>query len=1423
MIIKLWFQLINCIILLGLAGAEKVSVELDTPWQEVEFVSNLIESIVGYDEKLHIPAIESIFGLNDDEIEYENNEEMFKDVLDSLNLKGAGRDFINFNFKSKIYSPRVITQFQYYDEEIIPKFEKRLLEECKTDSFGNEVETLHGKHQTWLLYNNKLYCSANDLFALQTDKSSEKTLPFDRIIGDNEKAPLLVLYGMPSTESTKEFFKILYQDSKAGKIRFTWRYIPNHTKKLDKLSGYGADLRLKDFEYLKAEETTSQFDLTKDFEKINKSNVLYGVEESNIKDLGIKFTSFILSNRYELSKLDLLTTISFNFPKFVHYITRIPKLLNYEKVKSKVEENESVGFSDESYGLYINGSPIHLVELDIFKLVNKIKEELNYVQNLISLGFNSFQSKLLLSKFALMSAVKQSQFRSGNTLMGNNENRFKVYTNVYDKSNKAGVVFFNNIEKDFTYTEFSTDRQDAYLGVNSYRLKPNQIPPLKENIHDLIFVLNFANKQQLRVFFTLSKIILDSGIPQQVGLLPIIGDDPMDKKLADTFYYITSKSDEKESLALLYKYYESKSQDEVDELLNLIDIKDFEIDYSSILERFSIESPSIIFNGVINDLTSKDWQLAMSKQISQDVNLIKSQLRQAPYDGKLKNLIYANAKEERNLKIVPLEPSEIVYKSIDRELIKNSIAFKNIDKEEGVSGTFWLVSNFNDESKIQQLIDLLRVLKKNPIQIRVLNYGNIDFAQLLRKSKLTTLTNSDIDSIIEILKKTSPSTNENTDIKTLLQNKQLPSHHSFILFNSRYFRLNNNLSIKELNQIIEYEFSQRLNIINEIINTYPDEFDLKLMHEFNSINSGIDAMDWFDLVSSIITKSFHVDDRLFILDVNRFDFSSLDMSLSIDVEKYDEKKPIDVLLINNPVTEYAQKTINLIQAIKDFSFVNVKILLQPKLETSVESISKRFYKIADGSDIVFDNLPPVPYSLDVDVPSRWVVNSKQVSNGVDLSDFRLAEDINVKFELQKLIVEGYARDIHSGKAPNELILKLYNNTWSTDTLVMTSLNYFQIQTLPGIYEISIANPNFELLSADENKYNSNNKAKTSEEIIVSNLDGMIIHPRVRKTEKSIETPEFITKHANINIFTIAGGFEYEKLVSMMIASVKKHNPKKSIKFWILDNFVSPDFKKLVPVLSNHFNVEIETITYKWPNFLRKPKDKQRLIWGYKILFLDVLFPQDLEKVIFIDADQICRTDLSGLVEFDLEGAPYGFTPMCDSNTEMDGFRFWKNGYWKDVLGDDLKYHISALFVIDLNKFRQINAGNRLRSHYQKLSSDPNSLSNLDQDLPNNMQRSIKIKSLPQEWLWCETWCSKDTLKEAKMIDLCNNPKTKENKLKVAKRLIPEWADYEKEILELIEISKLQQEQQEPIEEEIGEEVDPILDHDDDEEDYHDEL
>lgn len=111
---------------------------------------------------------------------------------------------------------------------------------------------------------------------------------------------------------------------------------------------------------------------------------------------------------------------------------------------------------------------------------------------------------------------------------------------------------------------------------------------------------------------------------------------------------------------------------------------------------------------------------------------------------------------------------------------------------------------------------------------------------------------------------------------------------------------------------------------------------------------------------------------------------------------------------------------------------------------------------------------------------------------------------------------------------------------------------------------------------------------------------------------------------------------------------------------------------------------------------------------------------------------------------------------------------------------------------------------------QALSQDPNSLANLDQDLPNNMIHQVSIKSLPQEWLWCQTWCSDKDFSKAKVIDLCNNPMTKEAKLTAAQRIVPEWKDYDGEIKNLMtRIEDREHEQQEVHEQEGDESPDDL--------------
>lgn len=540
---------------------------------------------------------------------------------------------------------------------------------------------------------------------------------------------------------------------------------------------------------------------------------------------------------------------------------------------------------------------------------------------------------------------------------------------------------------------------------------------------------------------------------------------------------------------------------------------------------------------------------------------------------------------------------------------------------------------------------------------------------------------------------------------------------------------------------------------------------------------------------------------------------------------------INIVAAIDPTSQVAQRWIPILKVISELSGLHMKLFLNPR-ERMQELPVKRFYRHVleakpsfskDGARVdpkaTFEGLPKEALlNLGLDVPPAWLIAPKDSVHDLDnikLSAIKDDADISAVYELEHVLIEGHSRDVTTGSAPRgvQLLLGTEKDPHFADTLIMANLGYFQFKANPGFWNIRLqGGRSQQIYNIDSigSKGYAPQPGDDTTEVALMSFQGKTLFPRLsrkpgQETEDVLEESpkagsarDYVSKatkfgnsilskvglstkteHADINIFSVASGHLYERMLNIMMVSVMRHT-RHTVKFWFIEQFLSPSFKSSVPFLAAHYKFDYEMVTYKWPHWLRPQTEKQREIWGYKILFLDVLFPLSLDKVIFVDADQIVRTDMYDLVTHDLKGAPYGFTPMCDSRTEMEGFRFWKQGYWKSFLRG-LPYHISALYVVDLIKFRQIAAGDRLRQQYHQLSADPASLSNLDQDLPNHMQMALPIHSLPQEWLWCETWCSDESLKQAKTIDLCNNPLTKEPKLDRARRQVPEWTIYDDEI------------------------------------------
>lgn len=749
--------------------------------------------------------------------------------------------------------------------------------------------------------------------------------------------------------------------------------------------------------------------------------------------------------------------------------------------------------------------------------------------------------------------------------------------------------------------------------------------------------------------------------------------------------------------------------------------------------------------------------------------------------------------------------------------------------------TLWLFGDLEKPEGKDLLTNALRYVKAGS-SVRIAFIPNVEGSDLSRKNNLNRLVwaaqqtlkpHQATDVVLKWLKQTSDKWEIPSQLNDILSSTEL--HIKILRVYSQ--------------RVLNLKASERLvvgngKIIGPILeNELFGIEDFGLIDRFNSIQYGDKLRKVLSSKSTDIEESEFDSDTLLKLyacliprqSKTRFKIPE-DVKEAHSVVKLAPKHTtlphFEINAVVDPASRSAQKLAPILILLRNTINCNMKVFLTPVNQHSDMPV-KNFYRyvvepeiqflpngeLADGPLAKFTGLPANSLlTQNVQVPENWLVEA--VRSVYDLDNIKLSEiggPVHSEFELEYLLLEGHCFDASTGAPPRGLQVTLgtQDNPTMVDTIVMANLGYFQLKANPGVWTLRLR----EGKSADiydityaEGPNTVHHDGIT--QVVISSLRSHVIKLRVTK-KTGMQNADLLGDDENqqqsgiwnsiassfgggssnegdtetINIFSLASGHLYERLLRIMMISAMKHT-KSPVKFWFLKNYLSPQFTDFLPHMAKEYGFQYELVQYKWPRWLHQQTEKQRTIWGYKILFLDVLFPLNVRKIIFVDADAIVRADLKDLYDMDLGGAPYAYTPFCDSRKEMEGFRFWKQGYWKSHLMGR-RYHISALYVVDLKRFRKIAAGDRLRGQYQALSQDPNSLSNLDQDLPNNMIHQVAIKSLPDEWLWCQTWCSDNAFKTAKVIDLCNNPQTKEAKLTAAQRIVPEWKDYDTEIKTLM--------------------------------------
>ncbi|KAF3931846.1 hypothetical protein ABW19_dt0203562 [Dactylella cylindrospora] len=1502
-----------------------INLTLKTSWKSAPYILEMLECAAFEDEDLYYKLLKAIAAgelkIVQPDKEMYNTFVKYAEDGDLLNDNNTLPTF-KFCMSIRESSPRIEAQYQYY---------------------LNNVDFSKGYNcAVWFDDGEKQSCNAADIAKVKPQSSSAvrtRQLAFDRLSTDDLNKGTVILYAdILHEEFAKSFTEMIAAAEKAG-IAYKLRYkpSPSHTNaKPVALSGYGVSLVLKKTDYMviddrdakddsaaasssssssssstststssEASQSASKtpkimkgkekrfplWDLDDIDDPVKDLRDILPLSQKNLADLGFKTANFIAKSG--IYPPDMLLKIASDFPKYAHTIGTMGGVL--PEFWDEHKKNRENWLPSGVNAMWINGHMLDPSEVTATTLLEFMRRERKYVQQIRSLGFNPKETLDLITHPNITDAK-----------LKDDSPRFDWRE---QKDEEGAIIWLNDFEKEESYKDWSDSIYELlYQGYGG------QLAPIRKNIHTLILPLDFSNRDDMTLLSQRLFMFVKRGLALRIGVVPVVRNDlgsatsKVFTGLLESFDLITARNYINEALEASPAGIRYPSPEYIQQVIRgrtRVEGKD-EVTLAGVMqseqmhektraagiwgERLGVvHKPYPYFINGVGQPFGDNWLNVLTNALPVDVQRMQMAIRADELNDKddiTKFLLGKKPIKRRNPFIFPDDEKDVklvnlfdLYKAHPDTF--NNLPYlpgKEIEETETSAADIWVIGDFDTQTGYNLLAEAAKFQDTTSgISITAISSPAYKTQTQTLSALLHHLQGKDIlrkpGILQQILEEVKPK-KDFVDPKIEGESQQVLGSDAKAdtwgipdkILAEKFWRetasvIERKLKIKPGQRAVMIN-GRLLGPIEEGTHFTKDDFETLFQSELTTriqpVLTAVKSMGLLDRLRAANYKGKLTSAMALLLKPEQVGL--IDRSTNVRTNKYEvwmKKKTalrsgdpwwatFRIMVSLDPLSETAQKWAPILRVLMSMDGVGIYTFLNPK-EDLTEVPIKRFYrhvlyaapKFDENGDILdpkaqFIDLPDKPlYSLSMDVPPSWLVTPSDTIHDLDnikIQTFRErfgTANLNATYALRNILIEGHSRDtsLNEPSAGAQLELGSSKHPVIDDTLIMQNLGYFQFKSNPGHWQIRLkpgrSSDIFTIQSLGVDGWSLSDAAEDDfKEVTLMSFRGVTLFPRLKRnrgymkadvfappeeTESTVQKvvkqadgllarlgimkgkdkeaePEVAKKPAEINIFSVASGHLYERFLNIMMVSVMRHT-KHTVKFWFIENFLSPAFKDFIPTMAKEYGFEYELVTYKWPHWLRQQKEKQREIWGYKILFLDVLFPLDLDKIIFVDADQIVRTDMKELVDLDLNGAPYGFAPMCDSRTEIEGFRFWKQGYWKTFLGD-LKYHISALFVVDLKVLRQLAGGDRLRQQYHQLSADPNSLSNLDQDLPNNMQRFLPIFSLPQDWLWCETWCSDESLATAKTIDLCNNPMTKEPKLDRARRQVPEWTEYDDEIAAL---------------------------------------
>jgi hypothetical protein len=225
----------------------------------------------------------------------------------------------------------------------------------------------------------------------------------------------------------------------------------------------------------------------------------------------------------------------------------------------------------------------------------------------------------------------------------------------------------------------------------------------------------------------------------------------------------------------------------------------------------------------------------------------------------------------------------------------------------------------------------------------------------------------------------------------------------------------------------------------------------------------------------------------------------------------------------------------------------------------------------------------------------------------------------------------------------------------------------------------------------------------------------------------------------IHIFSFVSEPSSEWSTRMMLYTAKA-NSRASLKVWLLNGF-----QRGIPT-----SIDTEIIPPFWPSFVPRPSSPSQFCKIAKFLFLDLLIPLEVRRILILDDSVVLRKDVAVFRRVDLDTAVCA-APLISSSRR-------KALYWnlEDIVQERFgrPFHTSALVWVDLARWVDARAGYIFRKLYLDALLMPKDYPS-DDDLFNQLQLHVQIATLPEGTTFCSLYNRRDLATSAFAHMMCS--------------------------------------------------------------------